>query len=201
MSKNNGLHYFHQRKEECFWRCSQPSANRIRISHRPKAMAGLKSTSIVDWPPLAECFEVRDACGWGNDHARSSNVGTPAQFEIFTMKRKSGVVSTERLEKVGAYKGHRTRNVENIPHCIVLLLIKITPLDVRRGMAETIRTHTHRKQSTSIAPIHQLGTNDSRIRTKRLFDQQSNCIRFKPNIVVAKQIERSTLYRHERLVG
>jgi hypothetical protein len=164
-------------------------------------MSGLKSSTIVDGPAATKRLEMSDTCRRGHDHTRSGRVSPPANFEILTMKRNGGVETTKGFEEISPYERHRSGNEKHVAHRVVLLLVEIASFDIGRRMAKPVCTHTNREQPSWLAPLNDFGSNDSGIRSKCLFDQQSHNIWIEANIVVTEQIERSALNSNESFIG
>jgi hypothetical protein len=137
---------------------------------------------------------------WSHDHTGSGHMSSPAEFEIFAVKRNRCVVTTESFEKIGTNQCDCTGDKENIADGVVLLLIKIATFDVGRGMTEPVGTHSDGKQTTSIVPLDEFWSDNSGIGSECLFDQEAHGIRLKANVVVAEQIERRSLNSNKRFV-
>ena len=164
-------------------------------------MSGLKSTTIVDGPTATKRLEMGDTRRRGHDHTCSGRVSPPANFKILTMKRNGRVETTKGFEEISPYERHRSGNEEHVAHRVVLLLVEISSFDIGRRMAKPVCTHTNREQPSWLAPLNDFGSNDSGIRSKCLFDQQSHHIWIETNIVVTEQIERGALHSNESFIG
>jgi hypothetical protein len=163
-------------------------------------MSGLQSATIIEGSTNSERFKVANSCGGSDDHPGAGDVCTPAKIKILAVKGHVTIEATDRGEQISTHERYGAGDVEHISHGIVLFLIEIAAFHVRRGMAVSIRAHPNGDQPFRIAPFDEFGTDDSRVRSKCLLNEEANDVGFKANIVVTEEIERCTLNGDEHLV-
>ena len=66
-----------------------------------------------------------------DEHARAGEPRPPAQVEVFGTGEGLGIEAAEFLEEVGAHEHGGGRDVEDVAHAVVLLLVELARFDAR----------------------------------------------------------------------
>ena len=138
----------------------------------------------------------------GDDqHTGTHEPGPPTEVEVLGTGERRGIEPAERGEEVDPHEHRRARDVEDVAHAVVLLLIELPRLDPGVRRAEAVDGAADVEQHARVVGRDELGPDDARVRAVRLLDERADDGRVEHDVVVADEQERRALDAVQRLVG
>ena len=164
-------------------------------------MAGQETRPLVVGDAVLFGLEVTHAGVGVHHHARTDDVGTPAQVERLAVRGDLGIEAVERVEQVDAHEQAGLGDHEHVAHRVVLLLVELPGLDQRHEHPGLVRTHAHGEQTEGVVPFDELRADDAGVRAEGLLDELADGRWLERDIVVEEAEEPRSLDEPQRLVG
>jgi hypothetical protein len=123
---------------------------------------------------------------------------SPTQVEVLSTRGDGGFKTPQGVEQVRSHEDAGGGHHENVDHRIVLLLVHFMGLDSTVDLPESIALESHADQAAWIVPLDEFGSHDSRVRTKCLFDHDTDCVGSECHLVgQEEEIPVSSLHQLE----
>ena len=136
-------------------------------STRTRARASANSSGRSAVRAIVGRLAVRRTRVGRDEHARAREPGAPAEVEVLGTGERRGVESAELLEEVGAHEHGRGRDVEDVAHAVVLLLVELARFDAGVRRTEAVDGAPDFQQDLRVVGADQLRSEDARRSTGR----------------------------------
>ena len=191
-----------QRDEEQLDQHPRQASGAGQRGDRAHPVPGLHRDVAQVGSPLLELLAVAGAGAGHDHHARSAEVGPPAQLDVVAVEAQCRVEAAQAAEQVGADQQAGRRQGEHVTHRVVLLLVDLARLDERIDLAEAVDAEADVLEAAGVAPLDQLRADDAGVGAVQLLDQQPDRRRVERDVVVQEAEEAVVaLDEVEHLVG
>ena len=146
-------------------------------STRTRLRADRDVVGAVGASALLGRFAVRDARVGHDQHAGTDEPGPPTEVEVLGAGERRGIEPSERGEEVDAHEHRGGRDVEDVAHTVVLLLIELPGLDPGVRRAEAVDGPADVEQHARVVGGDELGPDDPCVRAVRLLHQRAHDVR------------------------
>ena len=164
-------------------------------------MPGEQTRTFLFGLRLGDRLAVAGASVRVDHHARTDDVGAPAQVEVLAVRRYLGIEPVERVEQVDPDEHAGAGDHEDVADGVVLLLVELTPLDEGDLHARLVHPHPDREQAAGVVPFHELRAEDAGVGPVRLLHEEADGRRLEGDVVVHEAEEAGALDEVEGLVG
>ena len=156
--------------------------------------AGAAGTDGGDGPlPRRNRLAVGDLGRWRDDDARTGDLRTPTEIEVFTQCGDQRVEAAQRGEEVTTHEGDATGRDEDVTLEVLLAVIDLARLDSFVHDPESVAGLTDVQQDHGVVVGDDLRRDDASVRSKRRLDHHLHRVVFEAYVVVAEEEERGSL--------
>ncbi len=150
-------------------------------------------------PPVG--LQVTNAGLGRHDYAGTGHMSPPGEVQIFTGFAHARVETAQRPPQVGSYENGPARSDEDLARHIVLALVQFTLFDQGVHYAHPVGPHADGQQTVGRVPKDELRAGEPGVAPVSLFEQQTDGVGDRSNVVVTNQDVGRTLDHLHALVS